>query len=132
MNRRTIQRDWPVINPRIRLERDKDTRQEPDLPEPSKSLISSLLGASTKNGRDGSMGNGWIRAALLVCLGLTVASCAATIADNLPVWAGGEPPGIPPRPGTPEYEAYRYRLTHPQAVPADDSQTGAIRGSRSN
>jgi hypothetical protein len=133
MERRTIQRDWPVINPRIRLgERGKGARQEPDAPKPSKGLISSLTRDQHREPTGRSMRNGWVRAALLVCLGLTVASCAATIADNLPVWAGGEPPGIPPRPGTPEYEAYRYRLTHPQAVPTDDSQTGAIRGSRNN
>ena len=68
------------------------------------------------------MMRGWIKAILLLCIGLTVSSCAATIADSIPVWAGGLPPGIPPRPGTPEYEQYRYRLTHPQAAPADDAQ----------
>jgi hypothetical protein len=62
---------------------------------------------------------GWARAMLLVCLALTLASCAATIADNLPVWAGGLPAGVPPRPGTPEYEEYRQTLTHPQVAPAD-------------
>ncbi|MGP0093942.1 MAG: hypothetical protein ACLPKB_28965 [Xanthobacteraceae bacterium] len=76
---------------------------------------------------------GWVRAALLVCLALTMASCAATIADHLPVWFGGEPPGVPPRPGTPEYEEYRQKLTHPPAAPTSDSgQTGATRGPQIN
>ena len=77
--------------------------------------------------------DGWVRAALLVCLALTTASCAATIADNLPVWAGGEPAGIPPRPGTPEYEAYRQQLMRPPASPSDDKgQTGATKGLQRN
>jgi hypothetical protein len=63
--------------------------------------------------------DGWARATLLVFCALTLASCAATIADNLPVWAGGLPAGVPPRPGTPEYEEYRQKLIHPQAAPAD-------------
>jgi hypothetical protein len=28
----------------------------------------------------------------------------------IPEWAGGLPKGVPPRPGTPEYEAYRKSI----------------------
>jgi len=69
---------------------------------------------------------------LLACLGLMQASCGAMIADHLPAWAGGLPPGVPPRPGTPEYEEYRQRLTHPPAAPADDSQSAATKAPRAN
>lgn len=31
---------------------------------------------------------------------------AGGMADIIPAWAGGLPAGAPPRPGTPEYEAY--------------------------
>jgi hypothetical protein len=29
------------------------------------------------------------------------------VADRLPEWLGGMPEGAPPRPGTPEYDAFR-------------------------
>jgi hypothetical protein len=43
-----------------------------------------------------------------------LASCSsmsATIADNLPEWAGGLPKGTPPRPGSPGYNAYLRELS---------------------
>ena len=48
---------------------------------------------------------------VLFCLGLLLlSSCAGktpgqTIAD-MPHWMGGEPAGVPPRRGTPEYDAW--------------------------
>jgi len=31
----------------------------------------------------------------------------------IPEWAGGLPKGVPPRPGTPEYEVYRKGVDEP-------------------
>ena len=63
----------------------------------------------------------------LVLGGPLLGSCSsmsASIADNLPEWAGGLPKGTPPRPGSPGYEAYLRSLggdrtgTAPPAAPA--------------
>lgn len=45
----------------------------------------------------------------VLCLGIALCSCgqfAGYVADQWPHWAGGEPPGMPPRPGTPGYEEF--------------------------
>jgi hypothetical protein len=36
----------------------------------------------------------------------TTANMSNHIVDAIPHWAGGEPEGVPPRRGTPEYDAY--------------------------
>lgn len=33
-------------------------------------------------------------------------SLSGTVADSIPHWAGGLPPGVPPRPTDPKYAAY--------------------------
>jgi hypothetical protein len=41
--------------------------------------------------------------------GLLVAACSSVggfVGDNLPTWAGGLPPGTPPRAGAPGYDTY--------------------------
>ena len=56
------------------------------------------------------------------------------IGQALPLWAGGEPKDVPPRKGTPEYDAYmkeREQKWHPSANssgPASSSPTqpGAV------
>jgi len=56
-----------------------------------------------------------IRLVALLILGTALTSCASgayqanvgKFIDMIPEWAGGLPKGVPPRPGTPEYEAYR-------------------------
>jgi hypothetical protein len=59
--------------------------------------------------------------------GVLLASCStgAFIGDNLPEWAGGLPKGTPPRPGSPEYEAY-LREVHggdrPTTAPPSEAQ----------
>jgi hypothetical protein len=52
------------------------------------------------------------RIALLVIAGIVVASCTSggTVGQLMPHWVGGLPKDVPPRPGTPEYEAYRQQL----------------------
>ena len=62
-----------------------------------------------------------IAAAIVVCAGLLLASCAggasedgfsAYVADHWPHWAGGMPDDVPPRPGTP---GYRKFIAHGEA-----------------
>jgi len=66
-------------------------------------------------------------------LGLMLGSCApvsAVVADYWPQWAGGEPNGVPPRPGTPGYDEYvRHRqqdidAAKPKANPAPSVDGG--------
>lgn len=78
-------------------------------------------------------------AALAFCWALPLGSCSpfsSYIADSWPHWAGGEPAGLPPRPGTPGYEEF---IAHGQpsqnaqsplgnTQPAGVSQTSAIAG----
>lgn len=40
---------------------------------------------------------------------------AGGMADLIPAWAGGLPADAPPRPGTPEYDAYVKQREHPQS-----------------
>jgi hypothetical protein len=57
-----------------------------------------------------------IRLIALLILGTALASCASgthKIVDMIPEWAGGLPKGVPPRPGTPEYEVYRKGVDEP-------------------
>jgi hypothetical protein len=66
-----------------------------------------------------------VTAVLLLGVALAAASCVGgTMADHIPVWAGGEPAGVPPRPGSPGYEEYRQKLDHPPAQ-AGDNTTGS-------
>jgi hypothetical protein len=50
--------------------------------------------------------------ALLILAGSVLTSCTSghNLGDYVPVWAGGLPSNAPPRPGTPEYDAYRKAL----------------------
>jgi hypothetical protein len=54
-----------------------------------------------------------IRSFSLICLAaMTLASCASgpgPMIDHIPTWLDGEPAGVPPRPGTPEYDAWQAR-----------------------
>jgi hypothetical protein len=46
----------------------------------------------------------------LIIAGSMLASCAGSgrnLGDYVPAWAGGLPKNAPPRPGTPEYDAWR-------------------------
>ena len=49
---------------------------------------------------------------LLIAAGPVLGSCTSggVIGDVMPHWAGGLPKNAPPRPGTPEYDAYRQKL----------------------
>jgi hypothetical protein len=55
-------------------------------------------------------------AAFVLCLGLALASCGSfsdLVADHWPHIAGGEPNGVPPRPGEP---GYRRFIAHGQPI----------------
>jgi hypothetical protein len=67
---------------------------------------------------------------LLTCsAGLLLSSCASAdrtaaniserIAD-MPQWMGGLPPGVPPRRGTPEYDAWQAERAQEAARPKND------------
>jgi hypothetical protein len=47
----------------------------------------------------------------LIIASTVLGSCSggATIGDYIPHWAGGPPKDLPPRPGTPEYDAFRQK-----------------------
>jgi hypothetical protein len=53
-----------------------------------------------------------MRLAALLALGMALTSCASggVVGEVLPTWAGGMPKDVPPRPGTPEYEAHKKQL----------------------
>jgi hypothetical protein len=58
-------------------------------------------------------------------LGLALGSCAqvsGTVSDHWPHWAGGEPNGLPPRPGTPGYDEF---IAHGQSGADAATPTGA-------
>jgi hypothetical protein len=51
-----------------------------------------------------------VRLIALVIAVTALASCTGTVFDYMPEWAGGLPKDAPPRPGTPEYDAFRRKL----------------------
>jgi hypothetical protein len=48
--------------------------------------------------------------------------------DHIPHWLGGEPEGIPPRPGTPEYEARQTKRAKDAATIKPGSPSGQSAG----
>ena len=49
------------------------------------------------------------KTAILLGLGLNLASCGGFVADHWPHWAGGMPADVPPRPGAPGYADFIAR-----------------------
>jgi hypothetical protein len=65
----------------------------------------------------------WLASALMAG---TLSGCAsinekasAAMGDYIPQWAGGLPPDAPPRPGTPQYDAYMKERERLRLIPAD-------------
>ena len=65
---------------------------------------------------------------------LSVAACGCSsineklangVADNLPHWAGGLPRDVPPRRGTPEYDAYMQEQEKKRLEPAANANASA-------
>jgi hypothetical protein len=76
--------------------------------------------------------------AALAFAGLAVAGCAsvnermgAFVGDNLPQWAGGLPPDVPPRRGTPAYDAYVKERERQRLEPAPANANAAAPASSS-
>ena len=71
---------------------------------------------------------------LSLAFGASLGACARfsdNVSDHWPHWAGGEPAGVPPRPGSPGYQEY---IAHRQAqgaipTPAPAAQAPAATGS---
>ena len=65
--------------------------------------------------------------ALLCLAGLLLASCAGRTPGerfaDMPHWMGGEPAGVPPRRGTPEYDAWMAARASDAARPKTDNKT---------
>ena len=67
---------------------------------------------------------------ILLCLAcLLLSSCAGRTAGehiaDMPHWMGGEPEGVPPRRGTPEYDAWMAGRAQEAARPkTDPNKTG--------
>jgi hypothetical protein len=64
-------------------------------------------------------------AVIVLCLGSALGACSpfsGYVADNWPHWAGGEPTGLPPRPGSPGYAEY---IAHGQPVQNPEPVGGA-------
>jgi hypothetical protein len=75
-----------------------------------------------------------IAAILAVTLaGLALGACSsineklsAGVGDTLPHWAGGLPADVPPRRGTPEYEAYMKERERKRLEPAANNANAAV------
>jgi hypothetical protein len=70
-----------------------------------------------------------LRTSLILCaLFLMVSACASGphVAD-MPHWMGGLPPGAPPRPATPEYDAWQAERAREAARPKTGSATQPTR-----
>ena len=66
---------------------------------------------------------------LLVVLAAALSGCgtvneklSAGMGDYVPQWAGGLPADAPPRPGTPQYEAYMKERERKRLMPAADRE----------
>jgi hypothetical protein len=53
-----------------------------------------------------------MRVIVLLALAIALTGCASggVVGEVLPTWLGGMPKDVPPRPGTPEYEAHKKQL----------------------
>lgn len=67
----------------------------------------------------------YLRAALpALCLAPLLAGCGDLIADHWPHFAGGEPNGLPPRPGAPGYQQFIAHGQDVQNAPAVQNTPG--------
>ena len=67
-----------------------------------------------------------IKWALLCLACVSLSACAQTVGERLadmPHWMGGEPPGVPPRRGSPEYDAWMAARAQEAARPKTTQPT---------
>jgi hypothetical protein len=63
------------------------------------------------------------RSIALILISVLLAGCASypsagyAIAEHIPTWLGGMPNDVPPRPGTPEYDAWQKQRAEEAARP---------------
>jgi hypothetical protein len=76
--------------------------------------------------------------AALALAGLAVCGCSSInerigpgIADTLPTWVGGMPKDVPPRRGTPEYDAYMQERERKRLEPAPTNANASAPASSS-
>ncbi len=50
------------------------------------------------------------------------ASSGANMGDLIPQWAGGEPADVPPRPGSPKYDAFMKERERRRQMPAAERE----------
>jgi hypothetical protein len=69
-----------------------------------------------------------LKCALLCLACVSLSSCAAQTAGermaDMPHWMGGLPEGVPPRRGTPEYDAWMAARAEEAAKPKTAQKTG--------
>jgi hypothetical protein len=58
-----------------------------------------------------------LTATACVILPACATNVGGTVADSVPTWLGGMPKGVPPRPGTPEYDAWQAERAKEAARP---------------
>ena len=58
----------------------------------------------------------------------TAANVSNHIVDAIPHWMGGEPDDVPPRPGTPEYDAMEAARAKEAARPKNDDKRPQVDG----
>lgn len=56
---------------------------------------------------------------------------SASMGDYIPQWAGGLPADAPPRPGTPQYDAYMQERERQRLMPADQRDPKATKPDQS-
>jgi len=63
-----------------------------------------------------------LKSALLCLACATLSSCASGHIGDMPYWMGGLPPDAPPRPGSPEYDAWMAKRAQEAARPKTGQQ----------
>jgi hypothetical protein len=64
-------------------------------------------------------------ATLLSGCGVINSSLSESVTDSIPHWAGGLPPGVPPRPDDPKYAEYLEKLQAKAVVAAPKADVDA-------
>ena len=80
---------------------------------------------STSRPLAGMTAKQYLGAVLALSIGLALGACSPFsnyVSDRWPHWAGGEPTGLPPRPGSPGYAEY---VAHGQPIQNQETASGA-------
>jgi hypothetical protein len=87
-------------------------------------ILNSTLAAFAALRHNGKMPRKPLSIVVIVVASVVLGGCSSTNSDwlvdrlaDLPEWAGGMPKGVPPRPGTAEYDDYAKKLESAAVVP---------------